>query len=81
MERQSFHHPLQTSKKKNPFQNKSNILFRNIRRTGNPSPPLLTRPSPTNVLSCTSHPSTNLVHHRGAYYTILRPTSRRTEVC
>ncbi|CAF1409007.1 unnamed protein product [Adineta ricciae] len=52
---------------------------KNIRRTGDPSPPLLTRPSPTNVLSCASHPSTNLVHHRGAYYTILRPTSRRTE--
>ncbi|UJR38512.1 hypothetical protein I4U23_031178 [Adineta vaga] len=53
--------------------------------TDNSSPPLLTRPSPSTppgILSNTTrpnHPSSNIIHHRGAYYTILRPTSRRTE--
>ena len=66
---------------------------RNVRRcvnatgrlstNGNTSPPLLNRPTPTGVLSSTSRPtqpSPNIVHHRAAYYTILRPTSRRTDV-
>jgi len=68
-------------------------LNRNIRRfvnatgrlstNGNTSPPLLNRTTATGVLSSSSRPSQpspNVVHHRGAYYTILRPTSRRTDV-
>ncbi|CAF3102656.1 unnamed protein product [Rotaria sp. Silwood2] len=52
---------------------------------GNTSPPTINRnlPSiPTGVLSTSSRPSQpppTVVHHRGAYYTILRPTSRRTD--
>ncbi|CAF5094352.1 unnamed protein product, partial [Rotaria magnacalcarata] len=49
---------------------------------GNTSPPLLSRTTPTGVLSSSSRPSQpspNIAHHRGAYYTILRPTSRRTD--
>ncbi len=66
---------------------------RNIRRcvnatgrlssNGNTSPPLLNRTSSTGILSSSSRPSQpspNIVHHRGAYYTILRPTSRRADV-
>lgn len=69
------------------------IFDRNVRRcvnatgrlstNGNTSPPLLNRTTPTGVLSSSSRPSQpspNIVHHRGAYYTILRPTSRRTDV-
>ncbi len=71
-----------------------NCFNRNIRRcvnatgrlstNGNISPPLINRSTPTGVLSSSSRPSQpspNIVHHRGAYYTILRPTSRRTDVC
>ncbi|CAF2940844.1 unnamed protein product [Rotaria sp. Silwood2] len=53
---------------------------------GNTSPPTINRnlPSiPTGVLSTSSRPSQpppTVVHHRGAYYTILRPTSRRTDI-
>ncbi|CAM4863530.1 unnamed protein product [Rotaria socialis] len=50
---------------------------------GNTSPPLLSRTTPTGVLSSSSRPSQpspNIAHHRGAYYTILRPTSRRTDI-
>ncbi|CAF3509993.1 unnamed protein product [Rotaria sp. Silwood1] len=53
---------------------------------GNTSPPTINRnvPStPTGVLSTSSRPSQPppaVVHHRGAYYTILRPTSRRTDI-
>ncbi|CAF1030025.1 unnamed protein product [Adineta steineri] len=70
----------------NPLQQK------NVRRcvnatgrlatNGNTSPPSLNRNTPTGVLSSSSRPSQpspNIVHHRGAYYTILRPTSRRTD--
>ncbi|CAF2154305.1 unnamed protein product [Rotaria magnacalcarata] len=70
----------------NPLQQK------NVRRcvnatgrlstNGNTSPPLLSRTTPTGVLSSSSRPSQpspNIAHHRGAYYTILRPTSRRTD--
>jgi hypothetical protein len=51
------------------------------------SPPSLngsTPSTPTGILSSSSRPSQpppTVVHHRGAYYTILRPTSRRTDVC
>ncbi|CAF3120034.1 unnamed protein product [Rotaria socialis] len=71
----------------NPLQQK------NVRRcvnatgrlstNGNTSPPLLSRTTPTGVLSSSSRPSQpspNIAHHRGAYYTILRPTSRRTDI-
>ncbi|CAF1101085.1 unnamed protein product [Adineta steineri] len=71
----------------NPLQQK------NVRRcvnatgrlatNGNTSPPSLNRNTPTGVLSSSSRPSQpspNIVHHRGAYYTILRPTSRRTDI-
>lgn len=72
----------------------TSFLFnRNIRRcinatgrlsnNGNTSPPSLNRTTPTGVLSSSSRPSQsspNIVHHRGAYYTILRPSSRRTDV-
>jgi RNA recognition motif-containing protein len=71
----------------NPLQQK------NVRRcinatgrlstNGNTSPPLLNRTTPTGVLSTSSRPSQpspNIVHHRGAYYTILRPTSRRADI-
>ncbi|CAF1113021.1 unnamed protein product [Adineta ricciae] len=71
----------------NPLQQK------NVRRcvnatgrlstNGNTSPPLLNRTTPTGILSSSSRPSQpspNIVHHRGAYYTILRPTSRRTDI-
>jgi hypothetical protein len=64
---------------------------RNIRRcvnaTGrlsNSTSPPSTSSTPTGVLSCSSRPSQpppTVVHHRGAYYAILRPTSRRTDVC
>jgi hypothetical protein len=70
-----------------------NSFNRNIRRcvnatgrlstNGNISPPLINRSTPTGVLSSSSRPSQpspNIVHHRGAYYTILRPTSRRADV-
>jgi len=73
------------------------FLYRNIRRcvnatgrlstSGNTSPPSLnlsTPSTPTGILSSSSRPSQpppTIVHHRGAYYTILRPTSRRTDVC
>ena len=73
------------------------IIFRNIRRCINAtgrlstnestSPPSIPRNSPstpTGVLASSSRPSQpppTVVHHRGAYYTILRPTSRRTDVC
>ncbi len=72
-------------------------MYRNIRRcvnatgrlstSGNTSPPSLnlsTPSTPTGILSSSSRPSQpppTIVHHRGAYYTILRPTSRRTDVC
>ena len=42
---------------------------------------------PTGVLSSCARPSQQppppptVVHHRGAYYTILRPSCRRTDVC
>jgi len=56
--------------------------------SGNTSPPSLNRSTPstpTGILSSSSRPSqpppTSVHHHRGAYYTILRPTSRRTDVC
>ncbi|CAF0745689.1 unnamed protein product [Adineta steineri] len=51
----------------------------------NTSPPSINRSTPltpTGILSSSSrpnHPSPSIVHHRGAYYTILRPTSRRTD--
>lgn len=70
---------------------------RNIRRclnstgrlstNGTTSPPIINRtvpPTPTGVLTTASRPSQpppTVVHHRGAYYSILRPTSRRTDVC
>ncbi|CAF1171030.1 unnamed protein product [Rotaria sp. Silwood1] len=70
----------------NPLQQKSvrrcvNATGR-LSTNGNSSPPLLNRTTPTGVLSSSSRPtqpSPNIVHHRGAYYTILRPTSRRTD--
>ena len=69
--------------------------FRNIRRcvnatgrlpsNGNSSPPSLTRHTGTGLLSSSSRPnppgpSIAHHHHRGPYYTIIRPTSRRTDV-
>jgi RNA recognition motif-containing protein len=54
--------------------------------SGSSSPPSLNRSTPstpTGVLSSSSRPSQpppTVVHHRGAYYTILRPTSRRTDI-
>jgi len=52
----------------------------------NASPPSVnqnTPSTPTGILSSSSRPSQpppTVVHHRGAYYTILRPTSRRTDI-
>ncbi|CAM2701533.1 unnamed protein product [Rotaria socialis] len=53
---------------------------------GSASPPTINRsvPStPTGILTTSSRPSQpppTVVHHRGAYYTILRPTSRLTDI-
>lgn len=78
------------------YQRKS-IVNRNIRRcvnatgrlstSGSTSPPTVNRSTPstpTSIISSSSRPSQPppaVVHHRGAYYTILRPTSRRADVC
>ncbi|CAM4747423.1 unnamed protein product [Rotaria magnacalcarata] len=53
---------------------------------GSTSPPTINRSvssTPTGILTTSSRPSQpppTVVHHRGAYYTILRPTSRRTDI-
>ncbi|CAF1104983.1 unnamed protein product [Adineta steineri] len=66
----------------NPLQQKCINATGRLATNGNTSPPSLNRNTPTGVLSSSSRPSQpspNIVHHRGAYYTILRPTSRRTD--
>jgi len=58
-----------------------------ISTNGSASPPSINRSTPstpTGIFSSSSsrpsHPPPTVVHHRGAYYTILRPTSRRSEI-
>ena len=86
--------PLAVNPLQQKYDHQSSLRFlhlsdRNIRRcinatgrlsnNGNTSPPLHNRTTPTGV-SRPSQSSPNIVHHRGAYYTILRPSSRRTDV-